>query len=92
LILMNRPLPFPRPTRLIADAQEKILALVRSSPAGDLERNLKALLEQTFEKMDLVTRSALEIERERLDRLRARVEALEARLDTADDRDGSGVR
>lgn len=83
---MNRPLPFPRPDRLIADAQEKILALVRSSPAGDLERNLKALLEQTFEKMDLVTRSALEIERERLDRLQARVEALEARIGAPDDR------
>jgi hypothetical protein len=89
---MNRPLPFPRPDRLIADAQEKILALVRSSPAGDLERNLKALLEQTFERMDLVTRSALEIERERLDRLQARVDALEARLGTPDDQAASGDR
>ena len=89
---MNRPLPFPRPDRLIADAQEKILALVRSSPAGDLERNLKALLEQSFERMDLVTRSALEIERERLDRLQARIEVLEARLGTAEDRAASGDR
>jgi BMFP domain-containing protein YqiC len=89
---MNRPLPFPRPDRLIADAQEKILALVRSSPAGDLERNLKALLEQTFERMDLVTRSALEIERERLDRLQARVDALESRLSTPDDLPASGAR
>jgi hypothetical protein len=89
---MNRPFPFPRPDRLIADAQEKILALVRSSPAGDLERNLKALLEQSFERMDLVTRSALEIERERLDRLQARIEVLEARLGTAEDRAASGDR
>jgi len=84
---MNRPPPFPRPAQLIADAQEKILALVRSSPAGDLERNLKALLEQTFERMDLVTRSALEIERERLNRLQERVEALEGRLGAGGGRD-----
>jgi BMFP domain-containing protein YqiC len=83
---MNRPPPFDRTAQLIADAQEKILALLRSSPAGDLERNLKALLEQTFERMDLVTRSALEIERERLNRLQERVEALEARFGTEDDR------
>jgi BMFP domain-containing protein YqiC len=69
---------------LIAEAQAKILGLLRSSPAGDLERNLKALLEQTFEKMDLVTRSALDLERERLNRLQARVDALEARLGTSD--------
>lgn len=68
------------PAQLFAEAQARILALLRSSPAADLERNLKALLEQTFEKVDLVTRSALEIERERLDRLQARVAALEARL------------
>jgi len=80
---MNRPPPLPDPAQLIADAQAKILGLMRASPAGDLERNLKALLEQTFEKMDLVTRSALEIERERLDRLQARVEALEARQRTS---------
>ncbi len=75
---MNR----PNAAQLIADMQEKILAMMRTSPAGDLERNLKALLEQAFERMDLVTRSALEIERERLTRLQERVAALEHALGT----------
>lgn len=68
------------PAQFLVEMQDRILALIRSSPAGDLERNLKALVEQTFERMDLVTRSALEIERERLTRLQQRVTALEARL------------
>jgi hypothetical protein len=68
------------PAQFLVEMQDRILALIRSSPAGDLERNLKALVEQTFERMDLVTRSALEIERERLTRLQQRVAALEARL------------
>jgi BMFP domain-containing protein YqiC len=82
----------PTPAQLFAEAQARILALVRSSPAGDLERNLKGLLEQTFERLDLVTRSALEIERERLDRLQARVAALEARLavESGDSADRAG--
>jgi BMFP domain-containing protein YqiC len=82
----------PTPAQLFAEAQARILALVHSSPAGDLERNLKALLEQTFERLDLVTRSALEIERERLDRLQTRVAALEARLagDSGIDADRAG--
>lgn len=73
------------PAQLLADMQDRILALVRSSPAGDLERNLKALLEQTFERMDLVTRSALDIERERLTHLQQRVAALEERLQSSAD-------
>jgi BMFP domain-containing protein YqiC len=78
ITIMNR----PNAAQLIADIQEKILAMMRTSPAGDLERNLKALLEQAFERMDLVTRSALEIERERLTRLQERVAALEHALGT----------
>jgi BMFP domain-containing protein YqiC len=79
------------PAQFLVEMQDRILALIRSGPAGDLERNLKALVEQTFERMDLVTRSALEIERERLNRLQQRVAALEARLgehtgDTAHER------
>ena len=73
------------PAQLLADMQDRILALVRSSPAGDLERNLKALLEQIFERMDLVTRSPLDIERERLTHLQQRVAALEERLQSSAD-------
>lgn len=53
------------------------MELVRSSPAGDLERNLKSLMTQTFARMDLVTREEFEIQAELLRSLRQRVDALE---------------
>ena len=63
--------------QLLAEAQARMAELLRASPAADLERNLRALLSQTFQKLDLVTREEFEIERERLMRLQERLEALE---------------
>jgi BMFP domain-containing protein YqiC len=62
------------------DVQQRIAELIRSSPAADLERNVKAMLAQAFSRMDLVTRDEFEVQREAVARLRARVEALEAQL------------
>lgn len=70
------------PQQLLADAQARISELLRASPAADLERNMKALLAQTFQKLELVTREEFEIERERLSRLQRRIDALERELDT----------
>lgn len=63
------------------DLQQRIADLVRSSPAADLERNLKAMMSQTFQRFELVTREEFDVQVELLARLRARVEALERRLD-----------
>jgi BMFP domain-containing protein YqiC len=71
------------PQQLLADAQIRLAELLRASPAADLERNLKALLAQTFQKLELVTREEFEVERERLARLQARLEALERELRAA---------
>jgi len=67
----------------VHDFQQKLLEMFRASPAADLERNIKALMGQTFNKLELVTREDFEIQVELLRALRARVEALEARLDLA---------
>lgn len=64
----------------LQDVQQRIAELVRSSPAADLERNIRAMLAQTFQRMDLVTREEFEVTLETVARLRARVEALEAQL------------
>ena len=64
----------------LQDVQQRIAELIRSSPAADLERNVKAMLAQTFQRMDLVTREEFEVQLETIARLRQRVEALEARL------------
>ena len=70
----------PSAQQLLAEAQARMAELLRASPAADLERNLKALLNQTFQKLELVTREEFEIERDRLVRLEARLEALERDL------------
>lgn len=63
------------------DFQDKLMALFRASPAADLERNLKALMGQTFNRLELVSREEFEIQAAMLQALRERVEQLEARLD-----------
>ena len=50
------------------------------APAADLERNLKALLGQTFQRLELVTREEFDLQRELLTRARARLEQLEVRV------------
>jgi ubiquinone biosynthesis accessory factor UbiK len=62
------------------DFQQRIADLIRSSPAADLERNLKAMMGQTFQRLELVTREEFDIQVELVDRLRARVEAIERQL------------
>jgi BMFP domain-containing protein YqiC len=64
----------------LQDVQQRVAELFRSSPAADLERNVKALMAQTFQRMDLVTREEFEVQLELVQRLRQRVEALEAQL------------
>jgi hypothetical protein len=69
----------------LQDLQQRIAELARSSPAADLERNLKAMMGQTFQRLELVTREEFDVQVELLARLRARVEALESQLAAADD-------
>ena len=64
----------------VHDFQQKLLEMFRASPAADLERNIKALMGQTFNKLELVTRGEFEIQVELLRVLRERVDVLEKRL------------
>lgn len=62
---------------LLQDLQSRLAELMRNSPAADVERNLKALLGQTFERLELVTREEFDGYVEMLAALRARVARLE---------------
>ena len=62
----------------LQDLQARLGELIRNSPAADIERNLKALLGQTFQRMELVTRDEFDTFAQVLGALRARVESLEA--------------
>jgi BMFP domain-containing protein YqiC len=68
------------PPSLLAELQARVSELLRNSPAADVERNVKALLAQTFQRVDLVTRDEFDAQLERLDRLQARVAQLEKQL------------
>lgn len=63
---------------LLQDLQGRLSELFRNSPAADMERNLKALLGQTFERLELVTREEFDGYVELLGSLRARVAKLES--------------
>ena len=73
-------MPMPTPQAFIADLQTRLSQLLRNSPAGDLERNLRATLGQAFQRLDLVTRDEFDAQLERLARLQERVAQLEEAL------------
>jgi len=65
---------------IFQDVQNRITELIRSSPAADVERNVKAMLSQTFQRMDLVTREEFDTQVDLTVRLRQRIDALEAQI------------
>jgi hypothetical protein len=67
------------------DFQKNVSDLIARSPAADIERNVKALMAQTFSKLDLVTREEFDIQAQLLERALARVAALEQRLQALED-------
>jgi len=62
------------------DLQAKINQVLQNSPAKDLEKNMKSMLNQGFSKLDLVTREEFDIQAQVLARTRERLEALEAQV------------
>jgi hypothetical protein len=64
----------------LSELQTKISEVLQQSPARDIEKNMKAMLNQGFSKLDLLTREEFEIQSEVLQRTRARLESLEARV------------
>ena len=67
-------------SRLIDEIDQKLKDILARSPAADLEKNLRVLLQSTFSRLDLVTREEFDIQREVLARTRARLAELEAKL------------
>lgn len=66
--------------KIIDDISGKLHAAVNSSPAKDLEKNMRALLAQGFAKLDLVTREEFDVQAQVLARAREQLMALEARI------------
>lgn len=64
----------------LSELQDKIHQVLQQSPARDVEKNLRAMLNQGFSKLDLLTREEFEVQADVLARTRARLEALEKRV------------
>lgn len=76
---MKPDLPFPSAS-FLNEAAQKLAELLRQSPAGDIEQNLKAGLTAMLGKLDLVTREEFDVQTEVLARTREKLAALETRL------------
>lgn len=68
------------PNQWFDDFQKNMSDLLAKTPAADIERNVKALMAQTFARMDLITREEFDVQTDLLARALERVEALEARV------------
>ena len=62
------------------DMQTKVGDAIRQSPAKDLEKNVRGLMTQGFQKLDLVTREEFELQTKVLAKTREKLEALEAKV------------
>ncbi len=76
-------------TKFLDDLAAKFSALLATSPAKDLERNMRALLAATFSRLDLVTREEFDVQRELLGRTRERLALLETRIAELEARTGA---
>lgn len=66
--------------RIFDELGNKLSELAASSPARDIEKNVKALLGSAFGKLDLVTREEFDVQREVLAHARQKLHELEDRV------------
>jgi len=64
-------------TKFFEEMSSKLNEAVANGPAKDFEKNARALLAQGFTKLDLVTREDYEVLLQRLEKLEARIAAME---------------
>jgi ubiquinone biosynthesis accessory factor UbiK len=74
-------------TKILEEIDRRMKDILARSPAADLEKNLRALLQSAFSRLDLVTREEFDVQREVLARTRAKLAELEAKLLELEKRD-----
>lgn len=63
--------------KLLDEMAARVSSLLAATPAGDVEKNMRAALAGLFAKLDLVTREEFDVQREVLARTREKLETLE---------------
>ena len=75
-------------TTTLDELAKKIGQAIDASPAKDVEKNIKALLHASLQRLDLVPREEFELQTQVLLRTREKLEALEARVAQIEARGG----
>jgi hypothetical protein len=78
-------------SKILDDISSKVSALIAQTPVAEVEKNLRALLQSAFAKLDIVTREEFDTQtqvllkaREQLDGLEQKLAELETRLTGGD--------
>jgi BMFP domain-containing protein YqiC len=66
--------------RVTSDLQTRVSEAMRNSPAPEIEKNIRALMNQGFQKMDLVTREEFDLQSKVLAKTREKLETLESKI------------
>ena len=66
--------------RIASEMQNKVGDVIRNSPAQEIEKNIRAMLNQGFQKMDLVPREEFDLQSKVLAKTREKLEALEEKV------------
>jgi hypothetical protein len=66
--------------KMLDEISAKIKDAIAQSPAKDLEKNLQAVLQGVFSRLNLITREEFDVQQEVLLRTREKLAALEARV------------
>lgn len=67
-------------TRILEDLNARLSQILASSPAKDVEKNLRALLVGAFSRLNLVTREEFDVQAKVLARTREKLAQLETRI------------
>jgi ubiquinone biosynthesis accessory factor UbiK len=67
-------------TQFFEDLSIKIRDIVKTTPAGDIEKNLRALLQGAFTKLELVSREEFDVQADVLRHTREKLEQIETKL------------
>ena len=66
--------------RFIEEIQARVSEIFASSPAKDIEKNMRAMLTGAFSRLDLVTREEFDVQAKVLARAREKLSEFEARV------------
>lgn len=66
--------------KIFDDISSKVSEVLSQGPAKDLEKNMRAMLQAGFSKLDLVTREEFEVQQEVLTRTREKLRQMELRI------------